>query len=431
MDLTLFRNRSLVTLWTGQTISIIGDAFFNLAVMWVVFEQTSSVLSSAMVGVIWHLSSVIFAPLGGILADRFDRKRLLVGIHLTSALVTVSLGVTTLATGSLPIAFAYISIVIVNALGIFTYPVESSIIPDIVERKQLPQVSGLFTTIAKTASLLGTALAGFMVAGVGAGWALNIDALSYILVALCIVFMKIPKRESDSQHEDGSKKKLSYKLNIVKDLKSGLSYIWDMRIIRSIIILSILVNVAGFIGVLYPALVQTQLNADATIFGTLQAVAVVGGILGGIVAANLGNKIKIGHLLFVSWFIAGLCTIGIGLSSLIWVTNALLFTRTLFITVSSVHLYTIQISIIETSYRGRVDGLKRSLSTILMPLSTLAAGILGDIIGVSILFVVSGILTISVSILSLTMPDIRNAHLLIEEQVKEDEEKSTLQAQGT
>ena len=156
MDMSLFRNRNLLTLWTGQTISIVGDAF-NLAVMWAVFEQTSSVLSSAMVGVIWHLSSVFFAPLGGILADKFNRKNLLITIHLISASITLLLGVTTILLNALPIIFAYISIVIVNALSIFLYPVEASIIPDIVEKKQLSQVSGFFTTIAKTAHLLGTA----------------------------------------------------------------------------------------------------------------------------------------------------------------------------------------------------------------------------------------------------------------------------------
>lgn len=429
MDTTLFRNKNLLTLWTGQTVSIIGDAFFNLAVMWVVFEQTSSVLSSAMVGVIWHLSSVFFAPLGGILADKFDRKMLLIIIHLLSALITLILGIVTLILNALPISLAFISIVIVNALSIFVYPVESSIIPDIVERKQLSQVSGFFTTIAKTAHLVGTALAGFLVAGVGAGWALNLDALSFVFVAICIAFMRLPKRESEFKKQKSQK--FSYNLNIISDIKSGLAYINGMKVIKSIILLSILVNMAGFIGALYPALVQTQLNAGASVFGYIQAVAVVGGILGGIVAASLSNKIKIGRLLFLSWLTAGFCTIVIGLSTLIWLTNVSLFIRTLAITISSVHLYTIQISLVETNYRGRVDGLIRSLSTILMPLTTLLAGILGDIIGVSILFVISGVMTITVSLISLTLPDIRNAHTIIEGNYTEQNDESEIHAHGT
>ena len=92
--------------------------------------------------------------------------------------------------------------------------------------------------------------------------------------------MKIPKRDSDIRHEDSPA--FSYKLNIISNLKSGLTYINGMKIIRSIILLSILINMAGFIGALYPALVQTQLQAGASVFGYIQAAAVIGGILGGL-----------------------------------------------------------------------------------------------------------------------------------------------------
>ncbi len=78
----LLGNRTLMLLWGGETVSIFGDAFFNLAVLWVVYSQSNSAFQTALVGVVWHLSDIVFGPLAGILADRLDRKRIMVATNL-------------------------------------------------------------------------------------------------------------------------------------------------------------------------------------------------------------------------------------------------------------------------------------------------------------------------------------------------------------
>ena len=81
----LFRNRAFVLLWGGQTVSVFGDAFFNLAVMWVVWSETQSTLQTAIIQAVWHIPDVIFAPLAGVLTDRWDRKAIMVTTSLAAA----------------------------------------------------------------------------------------------------------------------------------------------------------------------------------------------------------------------------------------------------------------------------------------------------------------------------------------------------------
>ena len=83
----LFHNRAFVLLWSGQTGSVFGDAFFNLAVMWLVWAETQSTLQTAIIQAIWHLPDVLFAPLAGVLADRWDRKSIMVTTSVAAAAV--------------------------------------------------------------------------------------------------------------------------------------------------------------------------------------------------------------------------------------------------------------------------------------------------------------------------------------------------------
>ena len=84
---SLLKNQTLMLLWSGKAISVIGDAFFDLAVMWVVYVQSQSILQSATVGIIIHLSTAFFSPIAGALADRWDRKAILWVTNVLSAVV--------------------------------------------------------------------------------------------------------------------------------------------------------------------------------------------------------------------------------------------------------------------------------------------------------------------------------------------------------
>lgn len=93
----LFRNCALRWLWTGEIVSVFGDACFNLAVVWVIYAQSRSALQTAIVQVVWQLADFLCGPVAGVLADRWDRQRIMVVTNVLAAAVVgaVAIGMST------------------------------------------------------------------------------------------------------------------------------------------------------------------------------------------------------------------------------------------------------------------------------------------------------------------------------------------------
>ena len=143
----LIKNRTLVLLWSGQTISDIGDAFFNLALMWMVFTNTNSILQTALVSVFWHISDILFSPIAGILADKFDRKRIMIVSNFLAFILVGILAIYTFSVQYIEPLIIYISILALNCLTAFMTPLRSSVLPDIVGKELLTTASGIFTSL--------------------------------------------------------------------------------------------------------------------------------------------------------------------------------------------------------------------------------------------------------------------------------------------
>ncbi|GGH78530.1 MFS family permease [Pullulanibacillus pueri] len=402
-------NRSLLLLWGGQTTSIMGDLLFNMAIMWSVYAHSQSILQSALVGVVWHLTSALFSPLAGVMTDRFDRKRTLISLYVLSALATLGFGSIVFFYGHLSIGFSLFFIFFINCLGVFYFPIETSIMPQIVEKQYLSYAAGTFSSIKQSAQLFGSMVAGFIISLLGVGLAITLDSLSFIVVAVLVFFIKVPNL-------NGIKVKKE-KLSLVNDIKSGWRYIRKSSILFTLMWVALLLNMASFTGSIYPALVSQQLHGGAEILGLIEAFGFVGGIVAGFSSGHLFKRIKPGMLTVLFWVIAGLCTIGIGLSTNIYVTLGLEFFDSFALTGSAVCLNTIEMTIISNQYRGRVFGIIRGLSIVLVPLSTLFAGVLGDVIGVTPLFAIAGIWLMIVALIAFSNKSIRLFRMDEEERI--------------
>lgn len=406
---SLFTNRTLMLLWSGETVSIIGDAFYFLAVVWLVYDQSKSVFLSALVGVFFHLSSAFLSPFAGVLADRFDRKKLIVTTHVLSAVAVFAVGLIYFALGYLPLVIAFITILLLNGLSTILYPAESSILPDIVGKDSLSGAYGVFQTIAQSASLIGNAIAGLAIAAIGTGWALSLDGLSFIIVAIFIGLAPIPKRKID-EASSGHKKP-----SMFRDMTDGWRYIKGLPVIRSLVWLTLLINISSFTGPLYAPLVANQLHSGPAVLGFLEVAGIIGGMIGGLVASFFERRFGAGRLVGLFWGLGGLCTIGIGFSPSVLLTMALMFISTFFSVVASVCLFAVEMAIISENYRGRVNGIRRSFAVIAIPISTLIAGAVGEILDISILFAIAGVWTCFVAFIAFINPHVRKAKVEVDD----------------
>ena len=406
----LFRKPSFVLLWSGQTVSIFGDAFFNLAVMWVIWSETQSTLQTAVIQAVWHIPDVLFAPLAGVFADRWDRKAIMVTTNVAAAAVVGAVVLIVVVVGHLPPVVAFVAIFKLNGLTTFMNPARASVMPSVVGRDLLTTAQGLFSTARETAALAGSAAAGLLIAATNAVWALAVDAASFVFASLCVAFARLPGRTARPAASNGIRLRLSPR-SVARDLREGWRTASGLPVVRALLWLGVLINVGSFVGPLWPALVQERLGGGAGSYGVLLAAAAAGGMTGGLVAGPLERRLGAGRVLASGWGLAGACTLGIAGSTWLSVTMVLEFVEAAALTAGMVANGAIVITAVPEEYRGRVFGMVRSLSVILIPASALAGGWIAEFVEIWIMFAAAGAIVLALALLAWANPNVRLARV--------------------
>ncbi|MDE0684426.1 MAG: MFS transporter [Candidatus Poribacteria bacterium] len=405
----LFSNSAFRLLWTGQTVSAFGDAFFNVTVAWIVWSETRSTLQTAIIQAIWQLPDILFAPLAGVMADRWDRKRIMLITNLLAAVAVGAVAIIMASSGQLSPLVAYLAIFTLNSLTTFLNPARASIMPAVVGPAMLTTASGMFSAANQAASLLGNAMAGFVISVAGSIWALVIDALSFVFVSLSIAAAPLPKPVDPLSKSKHSSMSLSA---FLRDMRDGWRTISRHPVIHMLVWLAVLVNVSAFTGALYPALIQERLGGGAATYGVLMAGSVCGGMLGGMLAGPIERRFGAGRVLACGWAIAGICTIAIAGSTWPLVTLTLEALASLGITVSAITNGAILVTSVSDEYRGRVFGICRALSVIVIPVSAVGGGWLAEIIGVVPMYSIAGVYMLVLVVLAWgTNPHLRSARV--------------------
>ena len=164
-------------------------------------------------------------------------------------------------------------------------------------------------------------------------------------------------------------------------------------------------------GPLWPALVQERLGGGAGAYGVLLAAAAAGGMVGGLAAGPLERRLGAGRVLASGWSLAGVCTLGIAISTWLPVTLVLEFVETASLTASMVAGGAITITSVPEEYRGRVFGTFRSASVVLIPVSALAGGWIAEFVEIWIMFAAGGALILALALMAWMNPHVRTARI--------------------
>src|SRR5699024_1441043 len=265
-------------------------------------------------------------------------------------------------------------------------------------KELLSSAFGVFGTVNQSAGLIGKALAGFVIAAIGAAWAVMIDSFALFIGTLFVLMIQIPKRKLDIEPKETN-------IHVIKNIVKGWKVIRHDPILFSIVYISVLINLSSFFIPQYPALVSDKLHAGAGVFGIIQATGGAGAIIGALCAGPLEQTFRAGRVTIISWFIAGMGVIGIGLSPFVWITVLLEFIMVFFLTVSAVVMNSLQISVVSQEYRGRVTSIIGSLAMISVPIVNLLGGFIGDYDDVTTIIVTaSTIVLIEVALAACNKP---------------------------
>jgi predicted MFS family arabinose efflux permease len=289
-------------------------------------------------------------------------------------------------------------------------PARYAILPETVGTDLLTTAAGLFTSADHVAYLIASALVGIVLLVLGTRGAVWADALSFVVVALCIAIAHLPRRtrtvaptSSDTQPVQRS--------SVLREMVVGWQIIQKQPVIRAIAWLSLLINVASFIGPLYPALISQRLHGSAISYSLITTAGVIGGILGGILAGSLERRLGAGRLMVVGWSLAGLTFIGMAISTSLPLTAALEAAGTFGLIVGSVPISSLMLVLVPEEYRGRVQGMVSSLVILAIPFSAALGGWLTDLFGAAPLFAAGGLWVIGVAALAWGNRHIRTARV--------------------
>lgn len=386
MKLTLpaLRSRNYRLFFAGQGISLIGTWMTQLATVWVVYQITNSALMLGLVGFISQIPSLILTPFGGLVAERFDRRQLLVTTQVMAMIQSLSLAVLTIT--------GLVNIWLLLGLGFFQgiinaldAPTRQTFVKDMIEHpSELSSAIALNSSMVNGARLIGPAVAGIVIAHIGAGYCFLIDGVSYIAVIAGLLLMKL--QPQTRYHSD---------LKPLQSLKEGFDYAFSSVPIRWILILMSVFSLTTMsYSTLMPVVSTKILHGDAHTLGLLLSAAGVGALIGGAYMSTRSSVVGLGVVVAMAPVLCGVGLICFALSQTLWLSIPALVLVGLGSILQISGSNTILQTIVDDDKRGRVLSLFTMSFLGVAPFGNLIAGSLAAEIGVPNTFICNGIICI-------------------------------------
>jgi len=379
-----FRSRNYRLYFGGQSLSLLGTWMQKTAVSWVVYSHTNSKVMLGVSVFATLFPAAIFSFLGGGVADRYQRYRVLLFTQVFSMVQALLL---TLLIWQRPDAVWGI-IGLSAMLGVingFDVPARQSLVPELIKNRQdLPNALALNSSMVNLAKLVGPALAGFALEHLGAVACFGLNALSFVAVIGSLLAIRLPPYVA----------KLHTK-NLLAELREGLAYVAATPAIRHILLMLALASLLALpFTTLLPVYAKDVFRGTASTFGMLDGAIGLGAFIGAIFLASLKASVNLSKVLTVNTFIFG---VGLLLfSHAPWYPLALFFLvigafgMMSQITISNTLLQTT----VEPALRGRVLSLYVLAYAGLVPLGSLLVGAISERIGVQHTVLAEGILTL-------------------------------------
>ena len=189
---SVLRNRNYALLFWGQLISAAGTQMQIVAVSWQVYLLTHSAVALGLIGLVQAIPRLIFSLVGGVFADVFDRRKMLIVIEIMLAATSAALALCTIF-NVVNIVIVYIVVLIAASVSAFEFPTRQAIVPGLVPREQMTDAMSLNMAMMQLTFILGSTLGGFVIAWLGVANTYWIDVISYVVVIGSLLLMVVPR----------------------------------------------------------------------------------------------------------------------------------------------------------------------------------------------------------------------------------------------
>ena len=299
----VLRNRDYSLLFWGQLISAAGTQIQVVAVAWQVYQITNSAVALGIIGLAQAIPRLIFSLVGGVVADAYDRQRLLIAVNVILGLLSAVLALTT-ALHVINVGVIYLVVLLAAVASSFEFPTRQAIIPTLVPREQMADALSISMVLMELTFVVGSAAGGFIIAWVRLANTYWIDVISYVVVIAALIVMTVPRVPAEKRARAG-----------FGALADGMRFLRARPIILAVLSLDFIANFFGSPRALLPVYAASILHAGAAGLGILQAATSVGAVALAPLTGRIGRIRQQGMGVAAAIVVWGLCIVAFGFST--------------------------------------------------------------------------------------------------------------------
>lgn len=427
MNLKLLKSKDFTLLILGKLVSLIGSYMQDFALALYVLKITGSSLIFGSVITIALIPRIILSPICGVLADRFDRKKVIVYLDMLSGILIAILYIISITVG-IQLIHVYVTVIVLSVISTLFQPAISAAIPSIVKKDDLVDANVFNSTVMTVGQLISPILAGFLYSIFGLPIVLLINSISFICSSISEMFISMPKLER-------SNKRFSFR-EFKSDFIEGLTFIKNesqlLKLICSALIVNIALNPVLVIGL--TVVVKTVIKASDLQLGYMQTILVTGTMTGTLLVKPITKKLSLSKI-FTSVLIAcGVIVITMAMNTTnlylsMFDTNlvpyisfmSLCFIMTLTVTIVNIALATLMQQIVPLEKLGRVSSITSTVAMAAIPVGQIIFSAMFEYVPTYIPLLISSTIIIGTAIQFILTSSVRVSEDIPELQLEKAE----------
>lgn len=376
------RHRNYRLFFGGQGISLVGTWMQQIALGWLVYRLTDSAFLLGLVGFAGQIPTFLLASFAGVLADRYNKHKIIIITQTLAMLQASVLAVLTL-TNTIQIWHIISLSVFVGIVNAFDMPTRQSFVIDLVDDKSdLPNAIALNSSMFNTARLVGPTIAGILISLLGEGLCFLLNAISYIAVIIALFMMHIvPKVETINKER------------VLQGLKEGIKYAYNFKPIKILLLFLAIVSLTGGpYTVLMPIFARDILKGNANTLGFLFGAVGIGALIGAIYLASRKSVLGLGRWIAISSIVFALGLILFSFSQNFILSIILMLFTGFGMMIQMASTNTLLQTLVDDDKRGRVMSLYVMAFMGTAPIGSLIAGTLASKFGAPFTVLSGGII---------------------------------------
>ena len=306
--------------WIGQVVSLLGSGMTQFALTIWAWQITGRATALALVGFFGYFPRIIFTPLAGALADRWNRKALMIVSDLAAGLATIAVFVL-YKTDALEIWHLFAAAAFAGAFGAFQFPAYQASISLMLPKEQYTRANTMLGLAHSISTVFAPMAAGALLAFIGIGGIMTIDIATFLFAIGTLVVVAIP--QPAAHHVADAKKR-----NLLADCAFGFRYVAASRSLMGLLLLYFLLNLLlTSSGAVLPAMILARTGDNELVLGTVQMLFGISGVIGGALVSIWGGPKRKMLALFAAILVTSLLgniVLGIGRSLAVWGAGAFL-----------------------------------------------------------------------------------------------------------